>query len=77
MSQQYHVTQFQVTSHDLIIDAWVPDNFRRRVQAESEGQEKQASLEKRELLRQTISCIDLLGCLANQSLSIDIVVCSI
>jgi hypothetical protein len=37
-------------SHDLNIRALMPDNFRRRVEAESEGQEKQASVEKRELL---------------------------
>lgn len=53
----------------------MPDTFRRRVEAESEGQEKQATPEKRELLRQTINCIDLLRCLENQSLSIEIVVC--
>ena len=51
LSKRLHVTDIRVKSPDLKIDALVPHNFRRRVEAESEGQEKkQASLEKRELL---------------------------
>ena len=71
MSKRIHVTDGKVTSHDLVIYALVPDNFRRRVEAESEGQEKQASLEKRKLLRHPIHWINLLRCLTNFYLSIE------
>ena len=40
LSKRRHVTDLRVKSHDLNIDALTPDKFRRRVEAESEGQEK-------------------------------------